>query len=122
MAIQLIFSTEQCVFNYDQYLLIQSTSQVRRLFVTLFLGVKIPSFSTVHNLYNKFRATGSVEPKKQHKPCSVLTKETLEDISHRLEQSPSKSLRHLLQQVGIFYGSVQKCMDIEGGQFQHLCQ
>ena len=88
-------------------MLIQSASQVRRLVETRFPGVKIPSRSTVHNLYNKFQATGSVEPKKQHKPRSVLTEETLDDICHRLEQS-SKSLRLLSQQVGIPYGSGQK--------------
>ena len=55
-ANQLIFSTEQRVFIYDQYLLTQSASQVRRLFETRFPGVKIPSRSTVHNLYNKFQA------------------------------------------------------------------
>ena len=32
MANQLIFSTEQCLFIYDQYFLIQSVSQVWRLF------------------------------------------------------------------------------------------
>ena len=49
MANQLIFSTEQHVFIYDQYLLTQSASQVRRLFETRFPGLKIPSCSTVHN-------------------------------------------------------------------------
>ena len=34
--------------------------------------------------------------------------ETLGDIAHRLEQSPSKSLRRLSQQVEISYGFVQK--------------
>ena len=41
MANQLIFSTEQHVFIYYQYLLTQSASQVRRLFETRFPGVKI---------------------------------------------------------------------------------
>ena len=31
-------------------------------------------------MYNKFQEAGSVEPKKQHKPRSVLTEETLDDI------------------------------------------
>ena len=68
MANQLIFSTEQRIFIYDQYLLIQSASQVRRPFETRFPGVKIPSRSPVHNLYNKFQAMGSVKLRKQHKP------------------------------------------------------
>ena len=53
MANQLTFSTER-VFIYDQYLLTQFASQVRRRFETRLPGVKIPSRSTVHNLYNKF--------------------------------------------------------------------
>ena len=72
MANQLIFSTEQRVFIYDQYLLTQSASQVRRLFETWFLDVKIPSRSTVHNLHNKFQAMGSVEPMKQRKLHSAI--------------------------------------------------
>ena len=70
MTNQLIFSTEQRAFIYAQYLLTQFASQVRRLFETRFPGIKIPSRSVVHNMYNKFIATGSVEPKKQHKPLS----------------------------------------------------
>ena len=73
MANQLIFSIEQHVFIYDQYLLIQSASQVRRLLETRFQGVKIPSCSTVHNLHNKFQGMGSAEPMKQHKPHSVIS-------------------------------------------------
>ena len=125
MANQLIFYTEQRVFIYDQYLLTQSASQVWTLFETWFPGVKIPSCSTVHNLYNKFQATGRVEPKKQYKPRSVLTEETLDDIGHRLEQSPSKSRRCLSQQVGIsgkFYKEVPKMYGQRRWQLQHLCQ
>ena len=73
------------MYIYDQYLLTQSASHIQRLFEKRFPGGKIPSHSTVHNLYNKFQATGSVEPKKQHKPHSVLTEETLDDIGHQLE-------------------------------------
>ena len=77
MANQLIFSTGKCVFIYDQYLLTQSATQVRRLFETRFPGIKIPSCSTVHNLYNKFQAMGNVEPKKQHKPHSIISETKL---------------------------------------------
>ena len=71
MANQLIFSTEQHVFIYNQYLLTQSVRQVQRLFETRFPDVKIPSPSTVHNLYNKLQATGSVQS-FLHKPRSVI--------------------------------------------------
>ena len=67
------FFTEQGIFIYDQYLLTQSPSQVLRLFEIRLKGVKIPSRSTVHNLYNKFQIMGNVEPKKQHKPRSVIS-------------------------------------------------
>ena len=43
---KLIFSTVQCVFIYEQYLLTQSVSQVQRLFETRFPGVKILSLSS----------------------------------------------------------------------------
>ena len=51
LANQLIFSTEQRVFIYDQYLLTQSASQVQRLFETRFLGVKIPSRKLENGVY-----------------------------------------------------------------------
>ena len=108
MANKQLFSTEQRIFIYESYVLTQSATKVRRRFEKRFPGVKIPSRATVHNLYNKFRATGSVEPKRQTRSRSVLTEEELDDIGYRLEQSPGKSLRSLSQEVGISYGSVQK--------------
>ena len=50
MANQLMFSTKKRIFIFDQYLLTQSASQLRRLFETRFPDVKIPSRSTVYNL------------------------------------------------------------------------
>ena len=86
MANQLIFSTKQHVFIYDQYLLTQSASQVWRHFQTRFPVVKISSRSAVHNLYNKFQATRSVEPKKQHKPCSIISVTKLKSIEENYSE------------------------------------
>ena len=116
MANQLIFSTEQRVFIYDQYLLTHSASQGRRLFETL---------STVHNLYNIFQATGSdfylwsrlKNAVYKTNPC------TLEELKCNIRDKINNINRGELQRVmGNFIKRCQKCLDNEGGQFQHLRQ
>ena len=89
-------------------MLTQPVSQVRRLFETRIPGVKIPSRSTVDNLYNKFQAMGSVEPKKQHKPRSVIP---VTKLTTSIEENEREFIKRC-----------QKCMDNEGGQFQQLRQ
>ena len=107
MKNQLMFSTEQRVFIYEQYLLTQSASQVRRLFETRFPGVKILSCSS-RRLKNTVYKTD---------PC------TLEELKRNICDKINIINRGELQRVmGNFKKRYQKCMDNEGGQFQHLHQ
>ena len=102
---QLVFSTEQCVFIYDQYLLTQSASQVRRLFETRFPGVEISS-----------RSSGRLK-----NAVYKTTPQTLEELKRNIRDDINNINRGELQKVmENFRNRCQKCMDNEGGQFQHL--
>ena len=91
-ANQLIYTTER-VFIYDQYLLIQSASQVWRLFETRFPGVKIPSCSS-HRLKNYMYKTS---------PC------TLQELKCNIHDEINNMIRGELQRVmGKFYKEVPK--------------
>ncbi|PSN36093.1 Sodium-driven chloride bicarbonate exchanger [Blattella germanica] len=105
---QYMFSVEQRVYMYDSYVITQSARQVQMRFAERFPGMKIPGRTTIHNLYHKIRVTGSVKARKSYRRRRVLNEETLDDICHRLETSPEKSLRCLSQQTGISYGSLQR--------------
>ncbi|KAJ4439784.1 hypothetical protein ANN_07912 [Periplaneta americana] len=63
--------------------------------------VRIPSRTTIHDLVNKVRRTGSFSNKKRIQQCRVLTEENLDEVGARLEHSPRKSLRRLAQEVNI---------------------
>ena len=124
MANQLIFYAEERVFIYDQYLLTQSASQVRRLFETRFPGVKIPSRSTVHNPSYKFQATGSdVYLWGRLKNAVYKTNpRTLEKMKRNIRDEINVNRGELQRVMENFIKRCQKCIDNEGGQFQHLRQ
>ena len=103
---QLIFSTEQCVFIYNQYLLTQSASQVRRLFETRFPGIKIPSRSS-HRLKN---AVYKTNPR------------TLEELKRNICDKINIKRGEIQRVMENFMKECQKCMDNESGLFQHLHQ
>ncbi|KAJ4448627.1 hypothetical protein ANN_00017 [Periplaneta americana] len=104
---QFRYSIPQRVFIYDSYVRTESARTVRRLFQEKFPGVQVPNRSSIQRLVSKSRETGSVLDKKRRQPRTVLTEETLDNIGHALENSPTKSLRRLSQQMGISYGSIR---------------
>jgi hypothetical protein len=53
----------------------------------------------------KLRTHGISIDRKPFKRNRVLTEEKLDDIGHRLENSPRKSLRRLARQSGVSVGS-----------------
>ncbi|KAJ4440888.1 hypothetical protein ANN_10735, partial [Periplaneta americana] len=73
----------------------------RREFEHRFAGVRIHSRSTIHDLVNKVRRTGSFLNKKCVQQCCVLTEGKLDEVGARLEHSPRKSLPRLAQEVNI---------------------
>lgn len=50
-----------------------------------------------------FRETGSVTHKKGAGRPSIRTEELIIDVRNRMEQDPTKSLRHLSQEIGVSY-------------------
>ena len=67
-----MYSIQQRIFIYDSYIRTESARAVRRLFQEKFPGVRVPGHTAIHNLFNKFHETGSVQDKKKGKTtCSV---------------------------------------------------
>jgi hypothetical protein len=65
-----------------------------------------PSGDTISKLVKQVRTHGNLIDRMQLKRNRVLTKEELDDIGRRLENSRRKSLRRLAQQSGVSVGSV----------------
>lgn len=95
------YTLEQRIFLYDTYVKYSSARRCRREFQQRFAGVRIPSRSTIHDLVNKVRRTGSFLNKKHVRQRRVLTEEKLDEVGARLEHTPQKSLRRLAQEVNI---------------------
>jgi hypothetical protein len=64
-----------------------------------------PSGDTVSKLVKKARTHCILLDRKPLKIDHILTEENLDDIGHRLEDSPRKSMRRLAQQSGVSVGS-----------------
>jgi transposase len=63
--------------------------------------MRVPSRQTIHNFVNKLRATGLLIDKKQKHTRRVLIEEKLHDIGARVEHTPRKSLKRLVQETGV---------------------
>jgi hypothetical protein len=79
----------------------------RREFQQKFPGVDIPARSTIHNLVNKFKTTGSLLDKKIKRRHHELTEGRLNDNGARLERSPRKSLEKLVGQADVSVSSTR---------------
>ena len=76
-------------------------------YIQTFPGEVPPRF-TIHEIVKKFESTGSVANKKRNRKRTVLTEETLDEISASLERTPTKSNPKLAQQVGISQSSAHR--------------
>lgn len=107
VIIMVKYTTEQRVFIVETYLLKKkSYDKCVRKFRLRFPDSTRPSKPYVHNLFKKWRETGSVLNKKKNRVKTVLTEDTLEDMQARLQVSPRKSSRRLAQECGISKTSV----------------
>ena len=74
---------------------------------------KVPKRKTIERLVAKFRETGSVanaNKGRSGRPRSVKTPNNVQNLRERLEESPRKSTRRLLQEVGISRSSVLRIL------------
>ncbi|KAJ4441342.1 hypothetical protein ANN_11197 [Periplaneta americana] len=85
LSIMAEYTLEQRIFLYDAYVKYSSARRCRREFEHRFAGVRIPSRSTIHDLVNKVRRTGSFLNKKRVQQRRVLTEEKLDEVGARLE-------------------------------------
>lgn len=60
-----------------------------------FPGENVPNRTTISRLVEEFQETGSVLNKRKSGRPRVLTKDTLDKIGDRIEQSPRKYLKRL---------------------------
>jgi hypothetical protein len=95
------YTLEQSVFLYDSYVIYGSARNCRRKFRCKFYDGRVPSRQTIHNLVNKLRTRELLIDKKQKYKRRVLTEEKLDDIGARLEQTPRKPLKRLVQETGV---------------------
>ena len=86
---------------YDSYVRTETCREVTRLFRDRFLDIRAPHRDTVRKLVNRFRETGSVLDWKPQRTRHVLTEENLDEIGHKLERIPRKSLSRLSQETGV---------------------
>jgi hypothetical protein len=73
----------------------------QRKFHHKFSGITIPSTTSIHELINEVKSTGSLLYKNPLKKCSVATKEKLDEIRATLKDTPQKSLRCFAQENSI---------------------
>ena len=85
-----------------------SCSETRRKFRVKFPGGPVPKPNTIRRQTKRFKETGSVKNRKVNRRRHVFKEETLDEIGERLEHSPQKSLKCLLQETGVSVSSVQR--------------
>ena len=100
------FSLCEHVYIHNTYMKSRkSCSEIRRKFWVKFPGQPLPNPSTIRRQAKRFKETGSVKDRKVNRRRHVLT---LDEIGGRLEHTPKKSLKRLLQETGVPMSSVQR--------------
>jgi hypothetical protein len=82
------YNLEQRVFIYDCYVKTNSYKSCRRKFRCKFLGITCPSGDAIYKLVKEVKTHRILIDRKALKINHVLTGEKLDDIGHRLENSP----------------------------------
>jgi hypothetical protein len=68
----------------------------------------MPSFETIHKIYNQFSNNGSALESKRHRPSSMRSPENTDAVRVALQRSPSKSTRKAAAQLGIGATNIEK--------------
>ena len=103
------FSLCERVYIHNTYMKSRKLcSEIRRKFRAKFQGGPVPNPSTIKRQAKRFKETGSVKNRKVNCRHHVLTEETLDEISEKLECSLQKSLKRLSQETGVCVLSVQR--------------
>ena len=103
------FSLRERVYIHNTYMKSRkSCSETRRKLQVKFPGRPVPNPSTIRRQAKRFNETGSVNNRKVNRRRHVLTEETLDEIGERLEHTPQKSLKRLLQETGVSVSPAQR--------------
>jgi transposase len=78
-----------------------SAGKCRRRIRRKFHAERVLSRQAIHSLVNKLKPTGLLIDKKQKHKRRVLTDEKLKSMGARLEYTPRKSLKRLVQETGV---------------------
>jgi transposase len=95
----MVSSQPQRVSILEHYFSSWSYAECQNAFRNSFPDSVVPNKSTIQQLVEHFRETGSIGEKHHSGHPSVLSNDSLEDIKARLLQSPRKSLKKLSQQL-----------------------
>jgi hypothetical protein len=102
------YTIQQCVFLLQTCFKCESARKCRTKFRCQFPGQPVPSRQIIHYLVNKLTATGSLVDKKPDRKRTVLTEEKFDESGARLETSPRKSLRRLVQETRVSKTSARR--------------
>jgi len=105
---QRIFLIEHVFRAGDKY-----TQLVKQLFMEKFPDTNVPHRDTVRDLIDKFRRTGSVADEERSGRPSRLSEEKIAEISNKMAQSPTKSIRRLSQETDLSKTTVHKALRCE---------
>jgi hypothetical protein len=95
------YTLEQRAFLCDTYVKYGSARKCRRKFRHKFRDEGVPRWQIIHNFVSKLRTTGLLINKTQKHKRQVFTWEKLADTGARLEHTPRKSLKCLIQEIEV---------------------
>jgi hypothetical protein len=99
-------SVEQCIKTVLSFTEARSVVVTQRQFCAHFQIQWVPSFKTIHKIYNQFNNDGSMIEKNCRWPSSVHSLENTDAIRVVLQKSPSKPTRKAAAQLG--YPNIEK--------------
>ncbi|KAK7603429.1 hypothetical protein V9T40_003428 [Parthenolecanium corni] len=99
---------EKRAYVIEHYFRTQSYKEVFELYKRKFPGATVPNKSTIQRLVDNFRSRWTLEPRKRERRCTVLTPENVADISKRVRERPSTSVRKLASQMKIHPSSAYR--------------
>lgn len=97
----MVLCAEKRAFIIEHYFCSSSYKTVQERFANKFPDSVVPNKSTIKRIVDHFRTEFSVTPKKKMRPSSVLTPDKLTELSTKITDKPSTSVRKLAQQAQI---------------------
>jgi len=97
----MVLRAEMRVFIIEHYFCSSSHKTVQERFANKFPSSVVPNKNTNKKIVDHFRTEFSVMPMKKNRPSSVLISKKLTELSTKIIDEPSTSIRKLAQQAQI---------------------